>query len=124
MNTWLIYFVILLDSINIGLIVLLAFYIGWFVLKKISISQDYDGFYQKERFKKEYENQCKKANKLLIPVFVLFTIATFLPNTREAATIYIAPKIINNKQVKKMPDKLVTLANAWMDEKLKDIKRK
>ena len=56
----------------------------------------------------------------LKPTAIIFCIFMFLgsmiPNTKQAAVVYCLPKIINNKQAKKIPDNLLRLANAWIDE--------
>ena len=62
--------------------------------------------------------------KCLIGALLLGFVGIILPTTKQAAAIYFVPKVINNKQVCKMPDKLVTLANSWMDEQIKSIKTK
>lgn len=61
--------------------------------------------------------------KLLIMAILLLFIGIILPTTKQAAAIYFVPKVINNKEVSKMPNKLVTLANDWMDEQIKSIKK-
>ena len=51
-----------------------------------------------------------------------FVIAGFLtvmtPDTKQAAVIYCLPKIVNNEQVQKIPEKLLDLSNTWLDEKI------
>lgn len=64
-----------------------------------------------------------KIFKLLGAIWLILTLLVMcLPTTKQAAAIYFVPKVINNKQVRKMPDKLVTLANDWIDEQIKSIK--
>lgn len=63
--------------------------------------------------------------KWTIPILIVSSLLYIVfPTTKQAAAIYFVPKVINNKQISKMPDKLVTLANAWMDEQIKSIKSK
>jgi len=45
----------------------------------------------------------------------------FLPTTKEMAAILIVPRIVNNQKVQEMPDKVLDLANDWL-EKLKPTK--
>ena len=58
--------------------------------------------------------------KLEIIGFVIFVVAlsmlTFIPSTREAAAIYLIPKIANNEQMQKIPDNAAKLLNAKMEQ--------
>jgi len=51
-------------------------------------------------------------------VFLLLYFA--MPNTKEMAVIYVTPKVVNsvmaNEQIQKLPDNLLSLANAWIEE--------
>jgi quinol-cytochrome oxidoreductase complex cytochrome b subunit len=73
---------------------------------------------------KEIKYFAKQIYHLIIVAAILMGITCFIPNTKQAAAIYFVPKVINNKQIRKMPDKLVTLANAWMNEQIKSVKGK
>lgn len=58
---------------------------------------------------------------LSICIFILSVSLSFvLPSTKEAAAIYFIPKFYNsiteNKELQKIPPKLVDLANQWLDE--------
>lgn len=44
----------------------------------------------------------------------------FIPTTKEAAVIYLLPKIANNEQVQKVPENFVKLLNTKMEEWMKD----
>jgi len=61
------------------------------------------------------------------PLAVIFILlAVFVPNTKQACTIYVVPKIINNEQVQQIPDKLLELGNKQLDEwieEFKDVKK-
>lgn len=50
-------------------------------------------------------------------VIVLF-LAVMVPDTKQTAVIYCLPKIVNNKQVQKVPNKLLELSNIWLDEQI------
>jgi hypothetical protein len=41
---------------------------------------------------------------------------TFVPDTKSMVAILIIPKLVNNQKVQEIPDKLLTLAEEWMDE--------
>jgi quinol-cytochrome oxidoreductase complex cytochrome b subunit len=53
---------------------------------------------------------------LWIVPFVLITMGSLIPNTKQMAAILIIPKIINNPSVQALPGKVEYLANAWLDE--------
>lgn len=52
-----------------------------------------------------------------VPLFLIFTIAIGLvPTTKEMAVIYVVPKIMNNENAKKIPDKIFKLADEWLEK--------
>lgn len=55
-------------------------------------------------------------------VFIISNIGWFIPSTKEMAAILILPKIINNQKVQEMPNKVLDLANEWLDE-LRPVKK-
>jgi hypothetical protein len=40
----------------------------------------------------------------------------FIPTTKQMCVIKVLPVIANNEDVQKLPDKVVDLANDWLDE--------
>jgi hypothetical protein len=62
----------------------------------------------------------KKLVVLPISAFIIASliliIGTFLPNTKQMAVILVAPKVINNEQVQKLPNQVLELANEWLEE--------
>ena len=42
--------------------------------------------------------------------------ACFVPSTKEMCAIKIIPKIVNNEEVQELPNKVVELANEWLEE--------
>ena len=54
---------------------------------------------------------------IIIPLTIIFiTIASLIPNTKQMAIILVAPKVINNEQVQKLPNQVLELANEWLEE--------
>lgn len=54
----------------------------------------------------------RKIFKRLIPVFILsLSAAVFIPNTEQAATIFLAPKILNNEKIQDIGQNGLDLAN-------------
>src|SRR5208282_6447669 len=59
---------------------------------------------------------------LTIPIFVIGIVGgVLIPTTKEMAAILVIPKIVNNQKVQEMPNKVLDLANDWL-EKLKPTK--
>ena len=62
----------------------------------------------------------RKSLRWSIPCFLLSWIllfaAGFIPTTKEMCAIKAVPVIVNNKQVQELPNKVVELANEWIDE--------
>ena len=126
MSMWLMYLILKLDDIVNGLrisciisLVLLVITLIIF-LGCITIGADEDC--------KAGASYIKKAIRPLFKwTFPILIISSFLyvafPTTKQAAAIYFVPKVINNKQIQKMPNKLVELANSWMDEQINSIKK-
>jgi len=52
----------------------------------------------------------------LFIVMLLYGILALTPTTKQMAIIYVAPKIINNEQAQKIPQKLLDLTDDWIDE--------
>ena len=50
--------------------------------------------------------------------------ALFTPTTKEMAAIIVVPKIINNEQVKELPDNVLDLANEWIKSKKEELEVK
>ena len=51
----------------------------------------------------------------LIPLILLVG-SMFIPNTKEMCAIKVIPKIVNNEQAQELPEKIVNLANEWIEE--------
>jgi len=62
----------------------------------------------------------RKSLRLSIPCFLLSWIlivgACLVPTTKEMCAIKVIPVIVNNEQVQELPDKVLELANEWIDE--------
>ena len=60
------------------------------------------------------------ALSFLIVLFSL-SILTFVPRTKEAAAIYLIPKMVNNEAVQEMPGDAVKLLQLKLDEWINDL---
>lgn len=80
-----------------------------------------------------YEEDKKKSlvKYLKLNISVLFICifgAVFVPSTKEAAAMYVVPKLYNslseNKKIAEIPDNLINLANSWIKDLTKEKKDK
>jgi len=56
------------------------------------------------------------ALSILLITLSLIIGSLFIPTTKEICAIKIIPIIANNEEVKELPDKVVELANEWIEE--------
>lgn len=71
----------------------------------------------REPYRKNFPRRIALA---LVPFFVFLSVMTFVPDTENACAIYLLPKIANNEQVQKIPDKFAKLLNVKMEEWMND----
>ena len=67
------------------------------------------------------EEQPMKLIKRIVKICLIcsglaFLPCTFIPNTKQMAIIYVTPKLINSVNESKIPEALIGLANAWIEE--------
>jgi len=66
-------------------------------------------------------NQFKKWMKICIINLIIFvSLTVFIPGSKTIAAIYLLPKIANNEEVIKIPDKAMKVLNKKLDEYLDD----
>jgi len=76
--------------------------------------------YKEDGSDQESINMYAKSCKTLFAAFLVTTLVwSFIPTTKEFAVIYLAPKVINNEQVQKLPDNFVKLLNTKMEQWMK-----
>jgi len=110
-----IYWVTRLDNIKIalGFITILPCVLAaiWFMVALMVYTfPDYDSQ------KQEAKEHIRKALPTLIVFFVFAIGNIFIPSTKEMCAIKIIPRIVNNEQVQELPNKIVELANEWIEE--------
>ena len=59
--------------------------------------------------------------KVTRPLVFLLLFSTFIPKSKTIAAMYLVPKIIENKQVSELPEKMVKLLNVKMDDWINDL---
>lgn len=138
MSAWTVYWVLTLDSI-IGFLIPgailcifggIAGYVLWVVGKtrepQWSWDKKGDGTpsvsYQTDSERIVTWGKILKGYCPVLAVVFMF-IAIFLPSTKQAAIIYVLPKIANNEQVQQIPQKLLDVANKQLDEWIGDFKK-
>jgi MFS superfamily sulfate permease-like transporter len=76
-------------------------------------------------FEERMVGWCKKHKLFIRGYIVVFLVTTVLavlmPSTKEAAAIYLIPKIVNNEDVQELPGKLGQLVHGKLDEWLDDL---
>ena len=116
MNAFQIYCLLKLDAVSclFGVLgILMLIYVGAVIL--------FCGVFADENkidFSEYYNTRTKKAKPVLIGILgsIILLIGILMPSTKEMATIIIVPKIINNEEIQKIPNKMIDLANEWLDE--------
>lgn len=99
-----VYLILMLDSICM-MTTLIAALLALITCVIAGISVDSDVRY-------ECREWARKQLKCLIPVFVLsLLLAIFIPNTEQAATIFLVPKVLNNEKVQDIGQNGLDLAN-------------
>lgn len=58
-----------------------------------------------------------------LSLILFLTLTVFTPSSKLIATIYLAPKIINNEEIQKIPNNALKLLNSKMEEWIEDIPR-
>lgn len=108
MSGWLIYWITRLDAIQI-LFIVATMLCGMGVLVSMA-------FYDLE----EWKPGKVWARRFLLIAIIPALGLVFVPSTKEAAAIYLIPKIANNEQVQKVPEQALRLLNAKLEEWIDD----
>lgn len=112
-TSWQLYWLTRLDSLScgVGIIAISGFVFGFFGALWFYGFPDSFGF-QPKRFR-------IWLRLISIPI-VASALAVLIPSTKEMAAILIVPKLANsiasNKEIQKLPDNLLKLANSWIEE--------
>lgn len=112
------YFILILDSVGVGLFILLCCLLIAVLIIGVG--------YAEELFSSdESELKAKRTFKCCIggAFFCLFLLVA-LPSTKQAAIMYVLPKIAANEDVQQLPAELVQLARKKVAELLKEEEKK
>ena len=80
------------------------------ILCVVYITQLIDGY------EREVAIIYKWFKRTLVMFIVLSSISVITPNSKTIAGIYLIPKLTNNKQVQKIPEKVLTILNEKLDQ--------
>lgn len=98
------YLLLMLDGICVvtAIITIVLAFIT-FIIGVMSVASDVN----------EEDQKCaRKFLKYLVPVFMLsLSASVFIPNTKQAATIFLVPKVLNNEKVQDIGQNGLDLAN-------------
>ena len=112
---WLIYWIMILDNIREATAILCVISTLAFCGFMTGVFANLGRYGEKE--------MSKRFTKWAIGTGIVFGITlllcVFIPNTKQAATIYVLPKLMANEQVQKLPENVVKLFNDYVEEKVK-----
>ena len=117
------FFILMLDNVNVFFTTMFfialfsfIFLIIWtIVYHSDNISTCYENNEGELKTYSILQRSCKIS---CVIFFVCLFLMSFIPSTKQAAIIYVVPKIINNKQVQALPPKLLNIVDKYFDNKL------
>lgn len=120
MNTFLLYFLLQLDSLNrlfLTMSIVIGFFIAVFVVVYLASSEDRDDNLSSASL------QFLTMKKIWVG-FAVFTILTIImPSTKNAVIVYALPKIMSNQHVQQIPSNFVNIIDLKMKGWLKTIEK-
>lgn len=80
--------------------------------------------FENDAYRNKHKNMYIKTKKYIKIVAIIFSFfvcgVVFVPTTDTLVSIYVAPKIINNKDIQKMPSYIVKYINSVLVKKTKE----
>jgi uncharacterized membrane protein len=114
---WDIYWITRLDGINGTLSVFVALAVTALICTALFYGMWINTGYLTNDDKNTHWGWYKKwLISLSFLIIALSLLVTFIPTTKEAAAIYLIPKIANNEQVQKLPDNAMKFLNGKLEE--------
>jgi hypothetical protein len=99
-------------TILTSLVLTLCYYVRW------------DSYDDSEDKQKVFQSRVRHPCLLGIIGTILIVISGFVPGTKATCAIKIIPIIANNKRVEELPNKVLDLANAWMEKLMPKMDKK
>lgn len=111
MSTWDVYWFVKLDDLCVFFTACFVVFIV--LLVGLSLEWSLSELNGEENVPKILKKRWKVA---LIGLCIFVPLRIFTPTTKQAAVIYMLPKIVNNEQVQKIPANFVKVLNTKMEE--------
>jgi hypothetical protein len=109
-TSWDVYWITRLDAIGIVLGIFVTIFTVLSIFAWIPTITD------------DFVPEIKRFYKLAVVVLIVSLLGfAFIPSTKEAAAIYMIPKIVNNEQVQKLPDNAMKFLNGKFEEWINDM---
>lgn len=123
---WLVYLLMILDSVSILFIVLsVIFGLSLSIFTILDIVGECEDPARYDSFSEKAKTVFKKMRKISIWIFIpSLLIALLLPSSKQAAIIFTAGSTIeyvqNNEKIQELPDKAVDCLNKFIDDYLNE----
>ncbi|MFA6198677.1 MAG: hypothetical protein WC734_06050 [Patescibacteria group bacterium] len=104
-----VYIIVMLDDLSMALNV--VFWLSIIAAGVLGLALVFGDWEQDRR--DQYAHWMKR---LIYFSLILIIPITLVPNTKKAAIIYVTPKMVNAVSDAKIPEALMGLANAWIEE--------
>lgn len=120
-SAWEVYLFTRLDAIHViaGAAIVMAA-IG---LLLFGIHYLFEDMWERDDDNKEKKKTVKTIKRLVAVAISGLLVCVIIPSTKEAAVIYLLPKIANNEQVQKVPENFVNLLNTKMEAWIADFEK-
>ncbi len=120
-SAWEVYLFTRLDAIHViaGAAIVMAA-IG---LLLFGIHYLFEDMWERDDDNKEKKKTVKTIKRLVAVAISGLLVCVIIPSTKEAAVIYLLPKIANNEQVQKVPENFVKLLNTKMEAWIADFEK-
>ncbi len=130
MNSFTIYLILTASNISgvfLAATILFGFvFFGLFFWMIFEYCESKANFYsfENDTFRNKHKSMHIKVKKYvkIVAIFLIFCVCgiVFIPTTDTLVTMYVAPKVINNKDIKKMPSYIVKYINSVLVKKTKE----
>jgi len=110
-----IYWLTRMDYIcGLGWAIGISFLVVLGIILVVLLASRRDEFDEEE--KKRYNKWIFLSAFGILPSLLIIMGAALTPSTKEMAAIKLIPMIVNDEKVQELPNKVVGLANEWLDE--------
>lgn len=125
MNSWLVYFILSLNSFKLMLGLVTAFFGICIIAGCIAYLYGLDGELTYDGGTPITDVGKALVRKFLAPFIIISLIFCLCPTTKQITVIYLLPKIANNEHVQKIPTQALTVLStkltSWIEETIHDV---